>query len=81
MDYGPSAALVVTDGVLFSVPNQSGSTVRVTGLSSPISPVHAEFFPLHDATDDTGLDEDSLDPELWKALFDGIEPESPGEGT
>lgn len=68
----------MTDGVLTSVPNASGSTVRVTELGSPIAPASAEFS-LQELNGVGQLDEDSLDPGLWGALFDGIEPEGPAE--
>lgn len=77
VDYGPSPALVVVDGVLINLPNESGSTVRVTELNSPIMPLNAEFLDAQETEDGVQLDDDSLDPVLWSALFDGIEPESP----
>ena len=40
-----------------------------------MEPVLAEFSTGHVSDDVAQLDADSLDPELWSALFDGIEEE------
>ncbi|VDC03913.1 unnamed protein product [Peniophora sp. CBMAI 1063] len=81
VDYSSTTALLVMDNVLVAMPRESGSIVRVTELSSPVTPVRAEFYTGDETDGATELDEDSLDPELWRALFEGIEPESPTEGN